>query len=63
MLEELVELVKEYEQLKKESTFAYKFCTVLESLVAAIHGGNKDNIDYYVKRSKQLLEEYYRRGN
>ena len=63
MLEELVESVKEYEQLKKESAFAARFCNMLESLVAAVNGSNKDNVDYYVKRSKQLLEEYYRRGN
>ena len=46
MLEELVELVREYEQLKKESVFAARFCNMLESLVAAVNGGNKDNIDY-----------------
>ena len=57
----LDDLIKEYNCLKTEAGFAVRFANILQSLICAINENNKNNISYYTRRSKELLEEYYSR--
>lgn len=54
-------LIKEYTCLKAEAEFAVRFANMLQSLTCAINENNKNDINYYTRRSKELLEEYYSR--
>lgn len=55
------ELIKEYTCLKTEAEFAVRFANMLQSLIRAVNEKDKNDISYYVRRSNELLEEYYRR--
>ena len=55
------DLIKEYNCLKTEAEFAVRFANMLESLSHSIEHNNKSDTNYYVRRSKELLEEYYSR--
>ena len=54
-------LIKEYSCLKIEAEFAVRFANMLESLSHSVEHNKKSDTDYYVRRSKELLEEYYSR--
>lgn len=58
----LDELVKEYRDLKEEAAFSVRLSNMLESLTYALENNKKDTINYFTKRSRELLEEYYGRG-
>lgn len=55
------DLIKEYNALKAEAEFAVKFANMLQSLTRALDENNKSDVNYYTRRSKELLEEYYSR--
>lgn len=55
------DLIKEYNVLKIEAEFAVRFANMLQSLTYSLNENNKNNVNYYTKRSKELLEEYYSR--
>ena len=55
------DLIKEYNCLKEEAGFAVRFANILQSLICAVNETDKNDINYYTRRSKELLEEYYRR--
>ena len=57
----LEELIKEYICLKTEAEFAVRFASMLQSLTYALNENNKNDVSYYTRRSKELLEEYYSR--
>ena len=53
------ELIKEYNSLKTEAEFAVRFANMLQCLTHALNENNKNDVNYYIRRSKELLEEYY----
>lgn len=55
------DLIKEYNCLKTDAECAVRFASMLQSLICALNENSKHDRDYYVRRSKELLEEYYRR--
>ena len=55
------ELIKEYNCLKTEAEFAARFANMLQSLTHVLNENNKNYVNYYIRRSKELLEEYYSR--
>ena len=55
------ELITEYRSLKAGEEFAVRFANMLQSLTRALDENNKNDVTYYTRRSKELLEEYYSR--
>ena len=55
------DLIKEYNVLKVEAEFSVRFANMLQSLIRAVNENDKNDISYYVRRSNELLEEYYSR--
>lgn len=55
------DLIKEYNCLKEEAEFAVRFANILQVLIRAVNENDKNDVNYYARRSKELLEEYYSR--
>lgn len=54
----LDELVKEYEELKLDNKYIYRFIAMLDSIVFAHKVENKKHLNTLMNNAEKLLEEY-----
>ena len=54
----LDELVEEYQQLKLENKYIYRFIAMLDSIVFAHTAENKQHLKTLINNAEKLLDEY-----
>ena len=54
----LDELVEEYQQLKLENKYIYRFIAMLDSIVFAYKVENKQHLKTLISNAEKLLDEY-----